>query len=142
MLCFHWKWSPVLLFIWSFSFCLEEQACMTFWNFVHFKNSALPKTFFQLHDHSIDWLSSSTSIYLKCSCNYFYRRCKILKKTSFRLHLFRPSESKDWLLSFIIHNLFSLWKECYIENYVILLKKLKFSNKLKKESLGSLSILC
>lgn len=42
-LCIHWKWSLVLLFIWSFDFHLVEQTCMTFWNFVHFKNSAPPK---------------------------------------------------------------------------------------------------
>lgn len=72
MLCIHWKWSLVLLFIWSFNFHLVEQTCMTFWNFVHFENSAPPKnTSFQLHDHCIDWLSSSTSIYLKCpNTNY------------------------------------------------------------------------
>lgn len=38
------------------------------------------KTCLQLHAHSIDWLSSSTSISLECSYNYLCRRWSNLKK--------------------------------------------------------------
>lgn len=78
-------------------YSLETVACFAFYLVIQFlfgetdmhdilefcplkkKNPNPPKTCFQLHDHSIDWYFSSTSIYLKCSCNYLYRRCLNLR---------------------------------------------------------------
>lgn len=58
-----------LAFYLVIQFCLGNRHAWHFWIFVHLKKKSNlpPKTCFQLHDHSIDWLSSSTSIYLKFS---------------------------------------------------------------------------
>lgn len=53
---------------------------LEFCPFLKFNPPCPPKTCFQLHDHSIDWLSSSTSICPKCSYRYLYRRHRNLKK--------------------------------------------------------------
>ena len=107
-----------LAFYLVIQFCLGEQTCMTFCNFVHLKKKIQPppKTCFQLHDHSIDWLSSSTSIYLKFSCN-FCTGDVWTWKASCKLYLCRPLKSKIGLLSVTL--LFSVLKEYCFKNYLI-----------------------
>lgn len=135
MPCIHWKWSLVFLFG-HLIFVWWNQHAWHFGILSIFKiqhppfQKKDPRTpCFQLHDHCIDRLSSSTSIHVKCCYNYPHSWCMNLKRP--HLAFVCVNHQSPRLVHFFsssLCDLVSLLKEWCFKNYLTLLKKLEINS--------------